>query len=109
MTVQILFDNGCSTQICARWSKQLKMPFTTLEILQKYLEDHKSVDWMSKIEFAEDLLNRIVGAETPLAVVYGVWNQSGWDEDDEFFEYDIHNGKKVVKEIHRINLNWNWR
>jgi hypothetical protein len=104
MTVEILFDNGCSTKICARYSHKLKMPFTTLQILQNYLEDHHKTEWISKIEFAEDFVNRIIGAESDLAVIDGVWNKSGWQENDEFFNKD-----KIVKEIPFIDLNWNWR
>ena len=103
MTVEILFDNGCSTKICARYSHKLKMPFTTLSILQQYLEDHRSVKWLSKIEFAEDFVKRIIGAESDIAVIDGVWNNGGWQENESFF-----NGK-IVKEIPFVDLNWNWR
>ena len=104
MTIEVLFDNGCSTKICARYSHKLKMPFTTLQILQNYLEDHHKTEWISKIEFAEDFVKRIIGAESDLAVIDVVWNKSGWQENDEFFDKD-----KIVKEIPFIDLNWNWR
>lgn len=103
MTVEILFDNGCSTKICARYSHKLKMPFTTLSILQNWIDDHKSVEWISKIGYASDLVKRIIGAESDVAVVDGLWNKSGWQENEKFFE------GKVLKEIPFVNLNWNWK
>ena len=103
MTIQILFDNGCLTQICARYSHKLKMPFTTLSILQNWIDDHKSAEWISKIEYASDLVKRIIGAESDVAVVDGLWNKSGWQENEEFFD------GKIVKEIPFVDLNWNWK
>lgn len=103
MTIGILFDNGCTTQICARYSHKLKTAFTTLQILQRYLDDHRSVEWMKKIEYATDFAERIRGAEMEIAVVGGVWNDNGWQEDESFFDES-----RIVKYIPFLDLNWNY-
>jgi len=103
MTCQILFENSCWTSICVRYSDVLKGFFTTTSVLQKYLDDHKEVEWLARFGNVKEFAKRIIGAEAPLTIIDGKWNDGGWLEEDDFFK------DKIVKEIPLVNLNWNWR
>lgn len=103
MTCHILFSNGCGTYVCTRYSDVLNGVYTTTAILQKYLDDHKQVEWISHFKDVKDFANSIIGSEAPLTIIDGKWNEGGWQEGKDFFE------NKTVKTVDCVNLNWNWR